>query len=251
MIVDIHAHLGRHPLFEFEQALEEIIRDMSEYGIDKTFLHPFPRMRFRDANDSVASAVRQYPNKFVGFLCVNPTDGEALKEIERAVKLGLKGLTVDPEFYASMEQPLTLAGKFLSPLLEKAVQCDLPVLICTPNVRVGHSQDTALQMYNGLDELSGRFPEVRIVVDLFWPGITELGQRHPHLYVDTAGASAGRIADLVSRLGATRLLFGSSSPRYHAGTHKQTIRWSRTSPEQKAMILGKNAERIFKDILAL
>jgi predicted TIM-barrel fold metal-dependent hydrolase len=94
-----------------------------------------------------------------------------------------------------------------------------------------------------------RFPEVRTMVDLFWPGIIELCKKHPNLLVDTAGASAGRISNLVAELGATRILFGSSSPRYHTGNHKLTVEWSKITPYQRKLILGGNAERIFEDIL--
>jgi len=249
MIIDVHAQLGRHPLFEFEQTVEEVLADMEKYGIDKTFLHPVPRMRFQEANDSVAKAVEQYPDRFVGFFNVNPMDPKASEEFDRAMDLGLKGLMLDLEFHFSMERPLPPGDKKLPPLFEKAVEHNLPVLISIPNIRVGHGHDNALQMYRGLDELMGRFPEVRTMVDLFWPGIVELCRRHPNLYVDTAGASAGRVSDLVSRLGATRQLFGSNSPRYHPGNHMQTIKWARISPEQRRLILGGNAERIFKDLL--
>jgi predicted TIM-barrel fold metal-dependent hydrolase len=129
------------------------------------------------------------------------------------------------------------------------VEHGFPILICIPNIRVGHSHDNSLQLNKGLDELMSRFPEVRTMVDLFWPGIIDLCRRHPNLYVDSAGASAGRISNLVEQLGATRLLFGSSSPRYHTGNHKQTVEWSKITPDQRKLILGGNAERIFKDIL--
>ncbi|GAG14971.1 unnamed protein product, partial [marine sediment metagenome] len=90
---------------------------------------------------------------------------------------------------------------------------------------------------------------VRVMVDLFTPGIIELCKNHPNIYVDTAGASAGRITDLIYQLSATRVLFGSYSPRYHSGIHMKTIKWLDLSIEQKNMILGGNAERIFKGML--
>ena len=249
MIVDVHAQLGKHPLFDFEQTLDEILADMNKYGIDKTFLSSAPKMRFKEANDSVADAVKKHPDKFVGFFNINPGDPEALDEVDRARDLGLKGLMLDPGFHFSMERPLTPGNPYLPPLLEKAEEHCLPVLISIPNIRVGHSHDNAIQMRDALDELMGRFPKVRTMVDLFWPGIVELCRKHPNLYVDTAGASAGRISTLTSELGATRQLFGSNSPRYHPGNHMQTINWSKITPYQRKLVLGGNAERIFKDIL--
>ena len=251
MIIDIHAQLGRHPLFEFEQTLDRVLLNMERYGIDRTFLHPVPRMRFLEANDTVAEAVEHHPDKFVGFFNVNPMDPKALEEFDRALNLGLKGLMLDLEFHYSMESPMPPGDKYLPPLLERAVKGNLPVIISSPNIRVASrtSENVALQMHHGLDEIMRRFPELRMMVDWFWPGITELCIRHLNLYVDTAGAGAGRITQLVSRLGAGRQLFGSNSPRFHPGNHMKTIKWARLNPREKKLILGGNAEKIFKDIL--
>jgi predicted TIM-barrel fold metal-dependent hydrolase len=249
MIIDVHSQLGKHPLFLFEQTLDDILSEMAQYGIDKTFLSSTPKMRFKEANDRLAEVVRKHPDKLVGFFNLNPNHPDALPEIDRSLSMGFKGLMLDPEFHFSMQRPITPGNRLLPPIFEKAVEHGFPILICIPNIRVGHGSDNALQMYNGLDELLSRFPEVRTMVDLFWPGIVELCRKHPNLYVDSAGASAGRISDLVAELGATRLLFGSSSPRYHTGNHKQTIEWSKITPYQRKLILGSNAERIFKDLL--
>lgn len=251
MIIDIHAQLGRHPLFEFEQYLEEVLVNMESYGIDKTFLLPVPRMRFQEANDMVAEAVEQYPDKFLGFFNVNPMDPKALKEFERASSLGLKGLMLDLEFHYSMESPMPTGDRYLPPLLDKAVEYSFPVLISSPNIRVASrtSDNESLQMYRGLDELMERYPDLRMIVDWFWPGIKELCIKHENLYIDTAGAGAGRILQLVSNFGAMRQLFGSNSPRYHPGNHLQTIKWARLTMREKKLILGGNAERIFKDVI--
>ena len=249
MIIDVHSQLGKHPLFMFEQTLDDILTEMTQYGIDKTFLSSAPKMRFKEANNRVAEAVKKHPDKLVGFFNLNPNDPEALPEIDRALDMGFKGLMLDPEFHFSMQRPITPGNRLLPPIFEKAVEHRFPILICIPNIRVGHGSDNALQMYKGLDELMSRFPEVRTMVDLFWPGIVELCRKHPNLYVDSAGASAGRISDLVAELGATRLLFGSSSPRYHTGNHKQTIEWSKITPYQRKLILGGNVERVLKDLL--
>jgi predicted TIM-barrel fold metal-dependent hydrolase len=249
MIIDVHSQLGKHPLFLFEQTLDDILSEMAQYGIDKTFLSSTPKMRFKEANDRLAEVVRKHPDKLVGFFNLNPNHPDALPEIDRSLSMGFKGLMLDPEFHFSMQRPITPGNRLLPPIFEKAVEHGFPILICIPNIRVGHGSDNALQMYNGLDELLSRFPEVRTMVDLFWPGIVELCRKHPNLYVASAGASAGRISDLVAELGATRLLFGSSSPRYHTGNHKQTIEWSKITPYQRKLILGSNAERIFKDLL--
>lgn len=247
MIIDVHSQIGKHPLFFFEQTLSDILDDMNKYGIDVSFLLPVPRMRFWEANDMVAKAVKENPDRFIGFFNVNPVDPKALEEIDRALNIGLKGLLLDPEFHLSMERPIIPGNKNISAIFEIAVENNLPILISIPNIRVGHSHNNVLLMKSALDELMSRFPEVRTMVDLFWPDIIELCKKHKNLYVDTAGASAGRISDLTEKLGATRILFGSNSPRYHPGNHKQTVEWSNITERQRKLLLGGNAERIFKD----
>jgi predicted TIM-barrel fold metal-dependent hydrolase len=249
MIIDIHAQIGKHPLYEFEQNLSEVLADMERYDIDKTFIHPVPSMRFQEANDSIAHMVEKHPDKLVGFFNVNPVDPKALDEFKRATDLGLKGLMLELEFHYSMERTLTPGDTYLPPLLEKAEEHATPILLSSPNIRVGRSDDNLIQMYRGLDELLGRFPEVKIIVDLFWPGILELCIKHSNLYIDTAGAFAGRILRLANQLSSRRLLFGSNSPRFHPGVGIQGIKWLRINPSQKKFIMGGNTKTLFKDLL--
>ena len=47
MIIDVHSQLGKHPLFMFEQTLDDVLTEMKQYDIDKTFLSSAPKMRFK------------------------------------------------------------------------------------------------------------------------------------------------------------------------------------------------------------
>ena len=99
MIIDILTRVGHHPLHEFEQSPEELLAIMDEHGIDKAFLMPFPSMKIKQNNDMVADAVKKNPEKFLGFMGIDPGMDDVLEEIERCVGNGLKGVMIDPEFH--------------------------------------------------------------------------------------------------------------------------------------------------------
>ena len=80
MIVDIHAHLGHHPLMDFKQTPEEILKNMEKYGIDITFLMPFPSMKIQEVNDNIAAVVKEHPDRLIGFGCIDPNADGSLEE---------------------------------------------------------------------------------------------------------------------------------------------------------------------------
>ena len=99
MIIDIHAHVGHHPIHEYDQEPEELLAVMDRFGVDECFLMPFPSMRVREVNDMIAKAVDAHPDRFAGFACIDPSAEDNVEEVNRAVDIGLKGIMVDPEFH--------------------------------------------------------------------------------------------------------------------------------------------------------
>ena len=91
MIVDVHAHIGHHPLMDFKQTPEEVLDAMDRFGIDVTFVMPFPSMKTKAVNDAIAETVKKNPGRLVGFACIDIMADDAPEEIERIVGLGLKG----------------------------------------------------------------------------------------------------------------------------------------------------------------
>ena len=119
----------------WDNDLEERIKEMDSLGVDMQVLSPAPyffnyHLEIEDAlaasrelNDEIAAAVRKYPDRFSGLATVPLQDvGSAVKELERAMGAGLKGAEIcthvngrnhdDPalfEFFAAAER----SGAFL------------------------------------------------------------------------------------------------------------------------------------------
>jgi predicted TIM-barrel fold metal-dependent hydrolase len=65
------------------------------------------------------------------------------------------------------------------------------------------------------------------------------------LYVDTASFGPRAIAAAVACFGAERVLFGSDCPIFDAGRAVEAVEAAELEPDDKALVLGGNARRLF------
>jgi predicted TIM-barrel fold metal-dependent hydrolase len=215
---------------------------MEEYGIDKSFVHPFPKMKVKEDNDKVAKAVEKNPDKFVGFAGINPTEDDALDEVYRAVDLGFKGIMLDPEFHKFMRQDVGSVEVLMVPCMEYG----LPVIFNTENIRYTGNES----YYNGLDTLAFKFPEVMMVVNIWWPRVDKLMRKHKNILLCTGGHhNVPGMLPVLEKVGPTRILMGSESPVMHPGMIIKDIRYKKMHPKYRKMVLGENAERHFPKLL--
>lgn len=113
MIVDVHTHLPKnkrpvktekpkyytarphHPINLEALSWEDHFEAMK--SVDKAIV--FGISLGKSMNDAIAEYVGLHPQKFIGFLSVNPNDEDAVDEVERAVtELRLKGIKLGPAY---------------------------------------------------------------------------------------------------------------------------------------------------------
>jgi predicted TIM-barrel fold metal-dependent hydrolase len=242
IIIDILTRVGHHPLHEFKQSPEELLAIMDEHEIDKAFLMPFPSMKIKQNNDMIANTVKEYSERFIGFMCINPSMEDAFLEIERCVAMGLKGVMIDPEFHRVFGRDTSRLEMLMVPCMDN----NLPVLFNTENIFSSGRQE----YYKGLDSLAFKFQDVRLVVHFRWPRVEELLRVHRNIILYTGGHhnTPGPIP-FIEEAGPMRLCLGSESPVIHPALTVRDIRAKKILPIYRELILGKNAERLFKDLL--
>ena len=86
---------------------------------------------YREGNDHAAEAVREHPDKLTGFAYLHPPYAgieACLAEADRCIrKLGFRGLKIHPVTdYHPINSP-----EFVYPLVEKAVEHDVPFFVHT------------------------------------------------------------------------------------------------------------------------
>ena len=242
MIIDIHTRIGRHPIHEFEQDAETLLRIMEENEIAKSFLLPFPTMKVKENNDLIVKAVKESPDRLVGFAGINPADNGAQDELDRAISLGLKGFMLDPEYHKTSFRRISQ----VEALMVSCVEYGMPVLINTENISTLTRQKP---YYVTLDRLAFKFPEVRFVVSFRWPRVEELMRAHKNVYLYTGGHhNVPGILPMLEEVGPLRICMGTESPVNHPALTIMDLNHKRMPEKYREQVLGKNAERIFKNL---
>ncbi len=239
-VVDAHAHLGRTPRKEWRET--ELIKIMDAYGIDRAIVFPtsnFKESHFSRSNDLIARAVKEYPDRLIGFARINPHRGEkAVQELIRAKeKLELKGVKLHPTM-----EIFPANGRIVHPIMRAATQLQIPVVF--------HSGTPPYALPSQIADVAVRFPRIPVIMahmgkSLGFDAIAS-AKRSRNIILETSGASSriGLIEGAVNSIGIKRVVFGTDWPCCHPAPEKTKIEVLELSREEKEAILGGNIMRI-------
>jgi len=230
---------------------------MDRQGVDKSVVFGFPwknSQHFKAHNDYILEAVVKYPQRLIGFCCLDPFNRDAATEALRCLEGGLSGIG-ELAFYQSGIEGDTLDK--MTPLMDICRDKDLPVLIHT-NEPVGHvypgkTPNTLRQIY----DLVKRFPK-NIVVLAHWGGgifffnllKKDVKESLGNVYFDTAAspflydpAIYRHARDIV---GLDKILFGSDFPLIEPARYFKELGNSGLSETEIDSICGYNAAKLLK-----
>lgn len=276
MKIDFHTHLfpteirgQKNLFFEGEPVFEllygspnakmagadDIIRAMDEAGIDMSVVCGFPWKNPRTVqsnNDYILEAIARYPQRLVGFCCVNLENETTVQEVERCLDAGMAGVGELAFYDGEIDNG---AIDRLAPVMDLCRERNLPLMIHT-NEPVGHqypgkTPNTLAQLYR----LPKTFPDNKIVLAHWGGGLffytllkREVAAVLKNVYVDTA-ASPFLYDPMVYRLaaeilGPEKILFGSDFPLLTAGRYFDEMGQAGLSRADRDAICGLNAARL-------
>jgi predicted TIM-barrel fold metal-dependent hydrolase len=238
-VFDAHCHVGVLAGKYFGP--EDLMRQMDELGIDRALVSPMDEsdeMSVPDGNDLVAEATQRWGDRVVGFAYVDPTvNGRAEEELRRALDLGLSGLKLRP-----LATGFCASGRMVRGVVSCAAEAGLPIVV--------HSGSVMSPFLDKIGMLADDFPGTQFVVSFCksrgnWGECVPYGQRHGNVMYDTADLSASMIGEVVGKLGADRLLFGSGTPFGSMRFELAKARSSVSGEEASRQVLWENALRVF------
>lgn len=157
-------------------------------------------------NAAVASLVQAHPERFMGWIFLNPRTGDALDELERWRHLpGMIGVKLHPHWH-------DYKTELLAPVLRRAEELRMPVMI---HLGFGKRGD--------FGAICDNFPKLTIISAHagfpFYQDLWAHRGRHPNLYVDLSSPyideALARAAVLA--MGPERCLYGTDAPYgFHA-----------------------------------
>jgi len=226
--IDAHAHVGLKP----QEADEQI--DMADrLGIDKMCIsmpitnysgtEPEDPDQVRKNNDTVLEAVGKYPDRYIGFMTLNPIyQKEALEEIDRCVDLGVMG-------YKGYTQ-VKINDPLYYPIIEKFIDLNM-IMLMHSFVQIGvggyrmkydEGQSAAnTTIPEDMVDIARRYPEgmfqyAHIGGGGDWEYACKSFRDYPNIYVDTSGSNNEEhmINFAIDCLGEDRLFFGCDGSHY-------------------------------------
>jgi predicted TIM-barrel fold metal-dependent hydrolase len=246
--------LYSHPQARMATA-EEVIASMDEAGIDLSIVLNIGWVSHElcvKTNDYILDSVSRYPTRFVGFCAIQPTAGDAaIAELERCAKAGAKGTGE----LRSDVQGFDLADETtMKPLVDVALKHDLIFLT--------HSSEPVGHEYSGKGSITPdilysfvtAFPNLKLVC-AHWGGglpfyalMPEVAKALANVFFDTAATVflyKPEIFEQVSQIiGSDKILFGTDYPLMHQNRVIAQIQSSQLPEEDKARILGANAQKL-------
>ncbi len=250
MIIDADCHISSHKNHLPAVTAPELIAQLDRNGIDRAlvWLKPPYNKDIDPENRAVFEAMREFPDRVLGFGWVNPQLGasHARETIQRCFEeysfYGIK--------FNGAQDGYVIDDAAVLPLIEAAAAYGKPIAF-----HIGSDFYENTHPYR-LGNIAGRFPETQfIMVHMGGASIPPLDRAavetaQKHANITLIGSSINEVAILraIQTLGAQRVCFGSDTP--FRMMHVQLAMFQallRDSTEQdKALILGGNIARLLK-----
>ena len=223
--------------------------------------------------DSVAEAVRAFPDRFWGYFFCNPVGADGVERAEAALRNGLQGICLFPAMHR-----YSLHDERVQPVFELASATPGTVVfvhcgVLTVGVRdkLGLPSLFDMRFSNPIDvhAIALRYPKARFVIPHFGAGYFRealmVCSLCPNVYLDTSSSNswvryqAGRM-DLrmvfekaLDVAGPERLLFGTDSSFFPRGWNQEIFQTQANllavlglKTEQAGAILGGNLARLLE-----
>lgn len=239
-IFDSHAHIGNYYDIDASFSADELAVHMSQYNIKRAAISAVTKDILND-NNLVAEAIRKFPERIIGLAHIDPSTGiSALKEIDRCLEMGFKGLKLHPVYDAYV----IFDSRLLFPVLEKAAKNRLPILI--------HTGTPPMSTPIHIGYLAQHFPEVNFICGHMGLGDSsyeapEAGEMAENIYMDTScAAAAGLIERAIKRLGTGKFVWGTDVPYGNFVSEFFKLLSLRISDEEKRAILWENPMKIYR-----
>jgi predicted TIM-barrel fold metal-dependent hydrolase len=253
VIWDLHSHLTNRAYATPSERMAQLIRYADRMHIERLVLslgaplleNPTPE-QLRDANNQVLEVLRQWPQRAVGLVYLNPSyPAFILEEFDRCVR----------------------DGPMVGVKLWVAKRCDTPDLdaLAERAASLGAIiyQHTWLKTGGNLPgestpfdvaSLAARHPRATIICG-HTGGDWERGIRairnSPNVPIDIAGSdpTAGFTEMAVRELGAERILYGSDVPGRSFASQLAKVLGAEIPMDAKRLIAGGNLKRLLSPIL--
>ncbi|WP_022667372.1 amidohydrolase family protein [Desulfospira joergensenii] len=234
------------------QTLDEVVADLDRFNVRKAVITGRDcetTYGAKSNNDSVIEFVSKYPEKFIGFVGLDPHKGmKAIEELKVSVNdLGLRGGAVDPylaQIYAN-------DAKYY-PIYSKCCELDVPIVFTTgpatlvPNAIIDHVAPRYI------DVVARDFPELKLIISHGgYPWVNEaiiVAERNRNVYIDLSEYEFSPMSEAYIQAANTmipdKILYASAHPFVDFKQALKTYESLDFKPEVRQKIMHDNAAKL-------
>lgn len=194
-------------------------------------------------NTFISDTVKASDGLMTGLGALHPDSEDIQGDIEEIISLGLKGVKMHPDF-----QKFAVDDKKCYRIYELCQENNLPVLLHTGDSRYDYSNPE--RMKRVLED----FPGLTVIGAHLggwscWKQAAETLSEYKNFYVDCSSSfdwlTADESREIVRQYGADRVLFATDFPMWNHETEFSRFMKMNLTDEENALILYKNALRLF------
>ena len=243
LIIDCHSHMGYWRNFNVPRGTPEgMLATMNTLGIDIVCVthHSSIGPDYRYGNERVIEAVKKYPDRFIGYITLNPNYPDDMKdEIDRCLAVhGMKGIKLHPDCHGC-----PIEYKNYNAAYETANELHIPVLI-----HIWGKNEVA-----AVDRLAVHYPGARFIMGHAGGDIrsmedaVDIVNKHDNVYVDLVVSATleGNVEWFVKEVSSKKVLYGSDMPFLDPRPAIGRVAFAEISDDEKRDIFGGNMKRIF------
>ncbi|MDP3919853.1 MAG: TatD family hydrolase [Candidatus Omnitrophota bacterium] len=238
-VIDTHVHLGLSKDGE-EITLKEIKELLNQYPIRSLLLFPIDELdhgtSYQKSNSKVLKAAEGDKRIYPVFR-IDPHEPEAaFREIQRAAKVGARAIKLHP-------RSEDFSPHQAEEIIAEIERLRLPVILHTAHDRHSHP--------SSWERIFLRHKKICFILahagkDAFREA-GEVSERLGNVFLETSTLSYSRTQELLKRVGADKMVFGSDPPYSHPAIEilKFDLILGKKSPARRK-IFRENAKRIFE-----
>lgn len=239
---------------------DEYLVDMKKSNIDKAVILSFsPDNQLKNMNFWTTAITRKGKNRsakypmFIPFISVSPTmkGRTPIEELEHKYKWGMKGLKIHP-----VAQGFAPDDERMWSVYEWMVKHELPL---TAHSGINVDEKSCFGEPERWLPVLEEFKDLKLILahlgNGFWDQTIEIADKYQGVMFDTAIAisqikgpktldDTGAV-DMIRTIGSDRILFGSDYPWINPRKDIERIKNLDIAEEDKKLILGGNAEKLF------
>lgn len=248
LIIDAHAHMGTWYNFHIpgNGTPASMVHAMDLVGIKTSIVSPHICIGpcYLEGNRAAYQAAKEFPGRILPFVTINPNypESEIIAEIEHWDKEGIIGFKFHPQCHNC-----DACDKHYYPVFEFCQARGLPIL----------SHNWTGAPVNGKETLYGlaeMFPRITFIIAHALSGWgpvdtnCAVAKALPNVMLDTTGSllTYDAVPEAVRRVGAERIIWGTDNPFIDPRPGLGRMLMARLSDDDKRLILGLNAKRVFR-----